>query len=184
MDNGHAEYPDMQHKLSSLNTPKIFFFKDNNKVPNPNVTVKHLAHIHRDMDHADHAQMATKCIRLGCKMNKSMELRISRVIQECTVCKHEDKVFAHGHGKKYKTDFNTDVLVRGEPVRNDFYYTNLFSLECLHTGYIMARYLNRSKYASRYDMINKMVTKYWVYSEYGDGFGTPRNAFFRFKFPD
>ena len=41
---GHAEDPDMQRKLSSLNTPKIFFFKDN-KVPNPNVMVKHLAHI-------------------------------------------------------------------------------------------------------------------------------------------
>ena len=28
----HAEDPNMQRKLSSLNTPKIFFFKDN-KVP-------------------------------------------------------------------------------------------------------------------------------------------------------
>ena len=27
-------------------------------------------------------------------------------------------------------------------------------------------------------MINKVVTEYWVYGEYGDGFGTPRNAFF------
>ena len=118
--------------------PKKFFFKDNSKVPNPNVTVKHLAHINRDRDHADHAQMATKCIRLGCKMNKSMKLRISRVIQECTVCKHEDEVFAHGHGKKYKTDFNTEVLVRQAPVRNDFYNTDLFTLECLHTEYITA----------------------------------------------
>ena len=65
----HAEDPDMQRKLSSLNTLKIFFFKDN-KVPNPNpnVMVKNLAHIHRDMDHADHAQMATECIRLGCNL--------------------------------------------------------------------------------------------------------------------
>ena len=23
-----------------------------------------------------------------------------------------------------------------------------------------------------------MVTEYWVYGEYGDGFGIPRNAFF------
>ena len=123
----------MQRKLSRLNTPKIFFFKDK-EVPNPNVTVKHLGRIHRDMDHADHAQMATKCIRLGCKMNKSMDLRKSRVIQDCTICKHEDVVFAHGHDKKYKTDFNTDILVRLEPIRNDFYSTDLFSLECLHTG--------------------------------------------------
>ena len=119
---GHAEDPDMQRKLSNLNAPKIFFFKDN-KVPNPNVMVKHLGRIHRDMDHTDHTQMATECIRLGCKMNKSVELRISRVIQECTICKHEDVTFAHGHGKKYKTDFNTDILVKREPVRNDFYYT-------------------------------------------------------------
>ena len=27
-------------------------------------------------------------------------------------------------------------------------------------------------------MVNKVVTKYWVYGEYGDGFGAPRNAFF------
>ena len=144
---------------------------------NPNVTVKQLAHIHKDMNHADHAQMAIECTRLGCKMNKSMELRISRVIQECTVCKHEDEVFSQGQGKKYKTVFNTDVLVRQEPVRNDFYYTDLFSLECLHTGYITARYVNSRKYESKYEMVNKVVTKYWVYGEYGDGFGTPRNAF-------
>ena len=49
----------MQRKLSRLNTPKIFFFKDK-EVPNPNVTVKHLGRIHRDMDHADHTQMATE----------------------------------------------------------------------------------------------------------------------------
>ena len=106
-----------------------------------------------------------------------MELRISRVIQGCTVCKHEGEEFSHGQGKKYKTDFNTDVLVRREPVRNDFYFIELFSLECLHTGYITARYVNRRKYESKYEMINKVVTEYWVYGEYGDGFGTPRNAF-------
>ena len=27
-------------------------------------------------------------------------------------------------------------------------------------------------------MVNKVVTEYWVQGEYGDGFGTPRNAFF------
>ena len=102
----------------------------------------------------------------------------SRVIQECTICKHEDVTFAHGHGKKYKTDFNTDILVRREPVRNDFYHTDLFSLECLHTGYTTARYVNRNKYKSRYDVLNHVVTEYWVYGEYGEGFGMPKNAFF------
>ena len=80
--------------------------------------------------------------------------------------------------QQVSTDFNTDVLVWQEPVRNDYYYTDLFSLECLHTGYITARYVNRRKYESKYEMINKVFTEYWVYEEHGDGFGTPRNAFF------
>ena len=42
----------------------------------------------------------------------------------------------------------------------------------------MARYVNKRKYESRYDMINQVVTEYWVYSEYGEGFGIPKNAFF------
>ena len=69
----------MQKKLSNLNTTKIFFFKDI-KVPISNITGKHLGRIHRDMDHADHTQMATECIRLGHKINKSVELQISRVV--------------------------------------------------------------------------------------------------------
>ena len=115
-----------QHKLGELNTPKIFFFKDN-KAPKPNVTVKRLAHIHKDMEHADHAKMAMECTRLGCKPGKSMDLKISRVIQECIICRHEDEVFTQGQGKKYKTDFNIDDLARRELVRNDHYYTDLFS---------------------------------------------------------
>ena len=102
------------------------------------------------MDHADYTQMATKCIRLGHKVSKSVELWISRAIQECQICKHEDMTFAHGHGKKYKTAFNTDVLVRQEQVINDSYYTVLFSFKCLHTGYTIARYVNGNKYKSRY----------------------------------
>ena len=27
-------------------------------------------------------------------------------------------------------------------------------------------------------MVNKVDTEYWVYGEYGEGFGTPRNVFF------
>ena len=68
-------------------------------------------------------------------------------------------------------------MVRREPVRNDYYYTQLFSLECLHTGYTTARYVNRRKYESKHDMISKVVAEYWIYGEYTDGFGTPRNTF-------
>ena len=70
--------------------------------------------------------MATECVRLGHKLSKAVELRISRVIQECQLCKDEDMTFSHGHGKKYKTAFNTDVLVR-----RDYYYTDLFSFSNL-----------------------------------------------------
>ena len=117
------------------------------------------------MEHADHAKMAMECTRLGCKPGKSMDLKISRVIQECIICRHEDEVFTQGQGKKYKTDFNIDVLVRREPVRNDHYYTDLFSLECLHTRYTTARYVNRRKYESKYDMISNVVAEYWIYGE-------------------
>ena len=131
------------------------------------------------MDHADYTQMANECTRLGHKVSKAVELRISRVIQECQICKHEDMTFAHGHGKKYKTAFNTDVLVRSEQVINDSYYTVLFSFECLHTGYTIARYVNGNKYKSRYEMLNHMVMIYWTYGEQWEGFGMPRNAFFK-----
>jgi hypothetical protein len=101
------------------------------------------------MDHADYTQMATECTRLGHKVSKAVELRISRAIQECQICKHEDMTFAHGHGKKYKTAFNTDVLVRQEQVINDRYYIVLFSFEGLHACYSIARSVNRQKGSSK-----------------------------------
>ena len=93
------------------------------------------------------------------------------------ICKDEDMTFPHGHGKKYKTAFNTDVLVRREKVIGDHYYTDLFSFECMHTGYTIARYINGKKYKSRYEMLNHAVMEYWLYRENGDGFGMQRNAF-------
>ena len=33
-------------------------------------------------------------------------------------------------------------------------------------------------YRSNSDMVNKVTTDYWIYGEYGDGFGKPLNAFF------
>ena len=41
-----------------------------------------------------------------------------------------------------------------------------------------ARYVNGNKYKSRYDMLNHVVTEYWVYGEFGEGFGMPKKAFF------
>ena len=122
--------------------------------------------------------MATECIRLGNKVSKAEELRISRVIQECQVCNDKDRTFSHGHGKKYNTAFNTDILVRHEETINDDYYTHLFSLECMDTGYTIARYVNRYKYESRYEMLNYVALELWAHGEDGDGFGIPKNAFF------
>ena len=112
---GHAEDPVMQKKVNNLNASKIFFFRDS-KAPTSSITLKHLNRIHMDIDHADYTQMATECTRLGHKVSKAVELQISRAIQECQICKHKDMTFAHGHGKKYKTAFNTDVLIRREQV--------------------------------------------------------------------
>ena len=51
-------------------------------------------------------------------------------------------------------------------------------MECLNTSLNTARYVNMEKYTSKYDMLNKVATDYWIYGEYGDGFGKPLNAFF------
>ena len=47
-----------------------------------------------------------------------------------------------------------------------------------YTGYTTVRYVNKNKYKSRYDILNHVVTEYWVYGEFGEGFGMPKNAFF------
>ena len=78
---GHAECPIIQRQVNNLNNPRIFFFRDS-EAPISNITLKHLNRIHGDMDHLDHTQMATECIRLGHKVSKAVELRISRGIQE------------------------------------------------------------------------------------------------------
>ena len=68
--------------------------------------------------------------------------------------------------------------MRSEKVIGDYYYTELFSFECMHTGYTVARYVNGNKYKSRYEMLNHVAMEYWSYGENGEGFGMPRNAFF------
>ena len=149
----HIECPTLQKQVNELNSPRIYFFKDKN-APTTRMTLKKVRRIHRDMDHPDHAQMTTECTRLGHKVDRTAELRISRIIQECQVCKNRSRSFTHGHGKKYNTRFNTDVLVRREDVIGDNYYTHLFTIQCMDTGLTIARYINRYKYDSRYHMLN------------------------------
>ena len=133
----HAECPAIQRQVNEFNHPRIFFFREK-KAPASKITLKQVGRIHRDMDHPDHTQMTTECTRLGHKVDKTVELRISRVIQECQVCKNKDRLFSHGHGKKYNTSFNTDILVRREVLTGDEYYTHLFTLECMDTGFTVA----------------------------------------------
>ena len=44
-------------------------------------------------------------------------------------------------------------------------------MECLNTGFTTDRYVNMEKYTSKYDMLNKVATDYWIHGEYGNGFG-------------
>ena len=60
----------------------------------------------------------------------------------------------------------------------DKYYTHLFTIECMDTGFTIARYINKHRYDSRYHMLNKVALDLWIYGEDGNGFGVPRNAFF------
>ena len=109
----HIECLTLQKQVNELNSPRIYFFKDK-KAPTSRMSIKQVRRIHRVMDHPDHTQMTTVCIRLGHKVDKTVELWISRIIQECQVCKNKSRLFFHGHGNKYNTRFNTDVLVRRE----------------------------------------------------------------------
>ena len=93
------------------------------------------------------------------------------MIQECQVCENKDRLLSHGHGKKYNASFNTQVI-------GDEYYTHLFTLEYMDTGYTVARYINKFKYESRYDRLNCVALELWANGEDGNGFGIPMNAFF------
>ena len=46
----------------------------------------------------------------------------------------------------------------------------------MDTGYTIARYVNRDKFESRYEMLNYVVLELWAYGENGDDFGIPKNA--------
>ena len=168
----HIECPTLQKQVNELNHPRIFFFKDK-QAPTSRMSLKQVAPIHKDMDLPDHTQMTPECARLGHKVDRTVELRISRIIQECQVCKNKSRVFSHGHGNKYTTPFNTDVLVRKEVGIGDKYYTHLVTLKCLDTGFTVGKYINKYKYDSRYDMLNEVALKLWVYGEDGTGFGVP-----------
>ena len=68
-------------------------------------------------------------------------------------------------------------MVRREKVIQDDYYTHLFTVECMDTGYTVAKYINKYRYEDKYEMINDMVLNLWVYGESGNGFGCPKTHF-------
>ena len=173
----HAESPAQQKQVNELNHPRIYFFK-REKTSKPRLTLKQLERIHRDGNHPDFTEMTQECTRLGHKVDKAVELKVSRVIQECQLCLNKNRLFSHGQGQKYNTSFNTDIMVRRERVIEDDYYTHLFTVECMDTGYTVAKYINQYRYEDKYEMINDVVLNLWVYGESGMGFGCPKNAFF------
>ena len=130
----HAESPAQQKQVNELNHPRVYFFR-REKTSKPRLTLKQLVRIHRDGNHPDFTEMTRECTRLGHKVDKTVELRVSRVIQECQLCRNKNRLFSHGLGQKHNTSFNTDVMVRREKVLEDDYYTHLFTVECMDTGY-------------------------------------------------
>ena len=68
-------------------------------------------------------------------------------------------------------------MVRREKVLGDDYYTHLFTLECMDTGYTIAKYINKYKYEDKYEMINNVVLGLWVYGESGTGSGVRKTHF-------
>ena len=90
----HIECPTLQKQVNELNSPRIYFFKDKQV---PRMSLNQVRHIHRYMDHPDHAQMTTECTRLGHKVDRIVELQISRIIQEYQVCKNKSRLFSQGY---------------------------------------------------------------------------------------
>ena len=121
-----------------MKTKKIFFFP-HNKSAAPNLTVKTLKRMHMDMDHGSHAEMTAECKRIGCP-KKTIEYRIAKVIQECIACLHKGPNFTKGKLQKNESLFNTNVFIQQRRVMNDRYYTHLFSIQCLNTGFTTTRY--------------------------------------------
>ena len=172
----HAETPVQQKQVNELNHPRIYFFK-RDKTSKPRLTLKQLERIHKKGNHPALMEMTQDITRLGHKIDKAMELKISRVIQECQLCLHKNRLFPHSQGQTYSSSFNTDVMVRRELV-NDEYYTHLVTVECMDTGYTVARYVNKHRYDTKYEMLNEVVLNLWVYGETGMGYGCPKNTFF------
>ena len=86
-------------------------------------------------------------------------------------------VHTEGRTQQNESLFNKDVLIQQRRLTNHRYYTHLFSLECLNTGFTMARFVDmENRFVS--ETVNKVATEFWIYGEYGDGFGKPKNAFF------
>ena len=128
-----------------------------------------------DMKHGSHAEMTAECKRLGCSNKKTIDNRIAMVIQECIACLHRGPNFSTGKLQRNKLLFNKDIFIQSRRVRKDRYYTHLFTIECLNTGFTTAKYVNMENYRSS-EMVNKVATDYWIYGEYGDGFGKLQNS--------
>ena len=102
--------------------------------------------------------------------------RCSIATHQCIACTHRGPNFTTGKTHQKESLFNKDVLIQQRRLTNHRYYTHLFSLECLNTGFTMARFVNMDN-LSVSETVNKVATEFWIYSEYGVEFGKPENAY-------
>jgi hypothetical protein len=88
---------------------------------------------------------------------------------------HRGPKFTTGKTQKKESLFKKDVFIQQRRLTNHRYYTHLFSIECLDTGFTMARLVNMDN-RSVSEMVNKVATVYWIYGDHGDGFGKPQKG--------
>ena len=111
----HAEDPETQRKVNTMNTKKIFFFHDN-KSATPNLTVKKLKLMHMDMDHGSHAEMTAECKRLGCPKKTIDESRKGNTRVHCMLTQRSQ---LH---QRNESLFNTNVLIQRRRVLYPFIF--------------------------------------------------------------
>ena len=97
-------------------------------------------------------------------LRKNRDSRISIAIQECIACTHRGPNFTKGKTQRKESLFNKNIFIQRRRVTNHKYHTHLFSLDCLDTGFTMARFVNMEN-LSVSEIVNKV-------------FGKPQNAFF------
>ena len=72
---------------------------------------------------------------------------------------HRGPNFTSGKTQEKESLFNKDVLIQQRRVTNHRYYTHLFSLECLDTGFTTARFVNMENHSIS-ETVKKVATEF------------------------